>query len=57
MEFVDSFDIVTFHFVDVMSTSFLFLQFIDLCILLGCDYCDSIKGTRPKRAMGLIKQH
>ncbi len=20
-------------------------QFIDLCILLGCDYCDSIKGT------------
>lgn len=21
------------------------LQFIDLCILLGCDYCDSIKGT------------
>lgn len=19
-------------------------QFIDLCILLGCDYCDSIKG-------------
>lgn len=25
---------------------FLFLssQFIDLCILLGCDYCDSVKG-------------
>ena len=25
--------------------SFFSLQFIDLCILLGCDYCDSIKGT------------
>lgn len=31
--------------------------FIDLCILLGCDYCDSIKGVGPKRAMELIKQH
>ena len=20
-------------------------QFIDLCILLGCDYCDTIKGS------------
>ncbi|CAI8023860.1 Flap endonuclease 1 [Geodia barretti] len=19
-------------------------QFVDLCILLGCDYCDSVKG-------------
>ena len=57
MEFVDSVDNVTFHFVEVMPTSFLFLQFIDLCILLGCDYCDSIKGIGPKRAMDLIKQH
>lgn len=32
-------------------------EFIDLCILLGCDYCDSIKGIGPKRAMDLIKQH
>jgi len=31
-------------------------QFIDLCILLGCDYCDSIRGIGPKRAMELIKQ-
>ena len=23
----------------------LSLQFIDLCILLGCDYCDSPRGT------------
>lgn len=32
-------------------------QFIDLCILLGCDYCDSIRGIGPKRAMELIRQH
>lgn len=32
-------------------------QFIDLCILLGCDYCGSIRGVGPKRAMELIKQH
>ncbi|CAG9570900.1 unnamed protein product [Danaus chrysippus] len=32
-------------------------EFIDLCILLGCDYCGSIKGIGPKRAIELIKQH
>merc|ERR1712142_1180835 len=32
-------------------------EFIDLCILLGCDYCDSIKGVGPKRAIELIKQY
>lgn len=32
-------------------------EFIDLCILLGCDYCDSIKGIGPKRAVDLIKQY
>ncbi|KAJ1551712.1 Elongation of fatty acids protein 2, partial [Cladochytrium tenue] len=31
--------------------------FIDLCILLGCDYCDSIKGIGPTRAVALIKEH
>jgi flap endonuclease-1 len=33
------------------------LQFIDLCILLGCDYCDSIRGIGPKRALELITKH
>lgn len=28
-----------------------------MCILLGCDYCDSIRGIGPKRAVELIKQH
>uniref|UniRef100_A0A1B6LSG2 Flap endonuclease 1 n=1 Tax=Graphocephala atropunctata TaxID=36148 RepID=A0A1B6LSG2_9HEMI len=32
-------------------------EFIDLGILLGCDYCDSIKGIGPKRAMELIQKH
>ncbi|ORZ35340.1 flap endonuclease 1 [Catenaria anguillulae PL171] len=32
-------------------------QFIDLCILLGCDYCESIKGIGPKSAVQLIKKH
>lgn len=32
-------------------------EFIDLCILLGCDYCDSIKGIGPKRAIELINQY
>lgn len=32
-------------------------QFIDLCILLGCDYCDSIRGIGPVRAVQLIEKH
>ena len=25
--------------------------------MLGCDYCDTIKGIGPKRAIDLIKEH
>ncbi|TRY74760.1 hypothetical protein TCAL_00732 [Tigriopus californicus] len=32
-------------------------QFIDLCILLGCDYCDKIKGVGPKNAIKLVQDH
>jgi len=32
-------------------------QFVDLCILLGCDYVDKIKGIGPKKAIELIKKH
>eukprot|EP00956_Cyclotella_meneghiniana_P031535 scaffold83104_cov59-Cyclotella_meneghiniana.AAC.1 len=32
-------------------------QFVDMCILLGCDYCDTIKGIGPKTALKLIKEH
>ncbi|GMM38494.1 multifunctional nuclease [Saccharomycopsis crataegensis] len=32
-------------------------SFIDLCILLGCDYCETIKGIGPVNALKLIKEH
>lgn len=32
-------------------------QFVDLCILLGCDYVPNIKGIGPKKAIELIRQH
>jgi len=32
-------------------------QFTDLCILLGCDYCESIRGIGPHRAFRLIKEY
>ncbi|CAL8281158.1 unnamed protein product [Lota lota] len=32
-------------------------EFVDLCILLGCDYCDKIVGLGPKRALKLIQDH
>ncbi|KAH0794278.1 Flap endonuclease 1 [Histomonas meleagridis] len=32
-------------------------QFIDFCILCGCDYTNTIKNIGPKRAYELIKQH
>lgn len=31
-------------------------QFIDLCILLGCDYCDTIPKVGPTTALKLIKE-
>ena len=31
-------------------------QFIDICILCGCDYCPSIRGIGPKRAYEFIKK-
>ncbi|UZJ53428.1 hypothetical protein CBS101457_002748 [Exobasidium rhododendri] len=32
-------------------------QFIDLCILLGCDYMEPIKGIGPKTALKLLRDH
>jgi flap endonuclease-1 len=32
-------------------------EFVDLCILLGCDYCDNIKGVGPKTALKMIREH
>lgn len=30
-------------------------QFVDLCLLLGCDYLDPIRGIGPKKALKLIQ--
>lgn len=32
-------------------------EFIDLCILMGCDYCETIRGIGPKRAVELINTY
>lgn len=32
-------------------------QFIDLCIMMGCDYTQTIKGVGPHNAYKLIKEH
>lgn len=32
-------------------------QFIDLCILCGCDYIETIKGIGPKNALKLIRKY
>jgi len=32
-------------------------QFIDVCILCGCDYTNTIRGIGPSRAVELIKKH
>ncbi len=32
-------------------------QFIDFSVMLGCDYCDNIKGIGPKTAYKMISKH
>jgi len=32
-------------------------QWIDFCILCGCDYCDRIPGLGPKKSLKLLKEH
>ena len=32
-------------------------EFVDLCILLGCDYSNTIKGIGPMKALEMIKKH
>ncbi|XP_059806693.1 flap endonuclease 1 [Hypanus sabinus] len=47
-----------FHLNKVLQESGLTQeQFVDLCILLGSDYCETIRGIGPKRAIDLIRQH
>jgi len=32
-------------------------EFVDLCILMGCDYVPNIRGIGPKKSFELIKKH
>ncbi|KAI5858105.1 PIN domain-like protein [Tricharina praecox] len=36
---------------------FTYDQFIDMCILLGCDYCDTIPKIGPTTALKMIREH
>jgi len=46
------------HFEKLMTVLGLsHAQFVDLCILMGCDYVPNIKGIGPKKAFELIKKH
>ncbi|GJD08010.1 Flap endonuclease 1 [Galdieria sulphuraria] len=41
----------------LLELNFSYEQFIDLCILCGCDYLDSIRGIGPYKAFNLIRKH
>lgn len=32
-------------------------EFVDLCILCGCDYCPTIRNVGPTTALKTIKEH
>lgn len=32
-------------------------EFVDLCILLGCDYCPTIRGIGRKKGLELIQKY
>ena len=36
---------------------FTYPEFVDLCMLLGCDYMDKIKGMGPVKALSMMKEH
>uniref|UniRef100_A0AC35TU90 Flap endonuclease 1 n=1 Tax=Rhabditophanes sp. KR3021 TaxID=114890 RepID=A0AC35TU90_9BILA len=51
-------DITEFDMPKILKEiDFTMTEFIDFCILLGCDYTASIKNVGPKRAFELIKAH
>lgn len=49
--------LVTFLSNSLISFADLTLQFVDLCILLGCDYLDPIPKVGPSTALKLIREH
>lgn len=51
-------DVAEFDLEVILDTIGITMEsFIDLCIMLGCDYSNTIRGIGPKRAIDLIKNH
>jgi flap endonuclease-1 len=50
--------VMEYHIDTVLQRmGFTMAQFIDLCILLGCDYCNKIHGIGPQKAFEGIREH
>jgi flap endonuclease-1 len=50
--------VAEYHLDDVLAQTGLSMNsFIDLCILLGCDYCSKIPGIGPQKAFDGIVAH
>ncbi len=32
-------------------------QFVDVCILCGCDFCGTVRGVGPKTALAGVRRH
>lgn len=45
------------YFIYIFLLSMLIEQFVDLCILLGCDYLDPIPKVGPNTALKMIRDH
>ena len=43
-----------FHFCAPLRLDISREQFVDLCILMGCDYVGKIKGIGPKKGIKLV---
>ena len=52
-------DLISIIDLECILTNFnmTYTQFIDMCILCGCDYCTNIPGIGNKGAFNLIKKH
>ena len=42
---------------EVVIYTLVYTQFIDMCILCGCDYCDSIRGIGQVKAYQFIQKY
>lgn len=51
-------NIIEINLKDILSNLDInYDQFIDLCILLGCDYCPTIPGIGMKKSLQIIKKY